>query len=164
MRTFASLGVLVIAVAVIFYLTQRNETTVYEAAPSVTFFSIDGRSIELDGLNGKPVIVSFWATSCVICREKIPQLIELYTELAPTGVELIGVAMPYDPPNRVVEYAKENDIPYTIVTDTDKRITSAFADIYATPTTILIDRKGWIVERSVGEIDVAGLKAKIKRL
>jgi thiol-disulfide isomerase/thioredoxin len=46
-------------------------------------------------------LVTFWATTCPSCIEEIPHLIDLYRELNPKGLEIIGVAMAYDPPEQV---------------------------------------------------------------
>ena len=58
----------------------------------------------LRSLRGKPVLVSFWASTCPRCLDEIPHLIELYEELAPRGFEIIAIAMAYDPPNRVIAF------------------------------------------------------------
>ncbi|MEM7293269.1 MAG: TlpA disulfide reductase family protein, partial [Pseudomonadota bacterium] len=63
------------------------------AAPNVTFKTLKGEQIELDDMRGKPVLVTFWATSCVGCMREMPHLIELHHELHASGLEIVGVAM-----------------------------------------------------------------------
>ena len=132
-------------------------------APNVTFQTLNGKTLELEDISG-PLLITFWATDCVICHKKLPDMIALYDELTPRDVTIIGVAMPHDPPNKVVNYVKAYEIPYSIATDTDERITSAFGDIQGTPTNILIDNKGWVVSRMTGSVDMAHLKQRILSL
>src|SRR5690606_26153841 len=72
-----------------------------EPAPEVNFTTLDGREINLADLRGQPVLVTFWATTCPGCVAEIPHLKNLYSELGPQGMELIAVAMSYDPPEQV---------------------------------------------------------------
>jgi len=67
-------------------------------APDITLTTLQGKQLSIPNLQGGPLLVSFWATTCTGCLEEIPHLIELYKELAPHGFEVIGVAMAYDPP------------------------------------------------------------------
>ena len=66
-----------------------------QPAPDIEFTTVDGKKIDLKTLKGKPVLVTFWATSCPGCIKEMPHLIELYHELHNKGLEIIGVAMPY---------------------------------------------------------------------
>ncbi|MCK5498487.1 MAG: TlpA family protein disulfide reductase, partial [Gammaproteobacteria bacterium] len=83
-------------------------------APDIKLAITDGTVIELQQLRGKPVLVTFWATSCIGCVREMPHLIALYDELSNDGLEIIGIAMPYDPPNQVVKMISEREIPYPI--------------------------------------------------
>lgn len=122
-------------------------------APEVTFKTIDGHQLELGALRGKPVLVTFWATTCIGCMREMPHLISLYNDLSP-GMEIIGVAMAYDPPSQVVKLAEIKQIPYPISLDIDGKIASAFGDVMLTPTSFLISPDGKIIRHKVGEMDM----------
>lgn len=130
-------------------------------APDIAFSIIDGRRIQLQDLRGRPVLVQFWATSCPTCREDMPQMVALYHDLHRRGLELIAVAMPYDPPNRVLEMSREKQIPYPVALDVMGRAMDAFGDIEVTPTTLLIAPSGHIVRRHVGKLDFDLLRRQI---
>jgi len=68
------------------------------AAPEVTFTTITGKQVALREWRGKPAIVTFWATDCPTCMLEIPHLIDLYRQFHPQGLEMVAVAMAYDPP------------------------------------------------------------------
>lgn len=132
-----------------------------QPAPAVRFKVVDGGTLELQQLHGRPVLVTFWATSCPGCIKEMPHLIELYHDLQPEGLEIIGVAMGYDPPNHVLQMRKERNIPYPIALDIDNRLAQAFGDVKLTPTHFLIDPQGRIVQHKIGELDMAKLRSRI---
>ncbi|MGB0866652.1 MAG: TlpA disulfide reductase family protein [Granulosicoccaceae bacterium] len=133
-----------------------------QAAPNVTFNTLDGQQIELEQLRGRPVLVNFWATTCPSCMEEMPHLMELYDELHPDGFEMVGVAMAYDPPNQVLELSEAVKLPYNISLDIDYAIADAFGDVRLTPTSFLIDPEGKIVLHKLGMLDMSSLRKQIK--
>lgn len=130
-------------------------------APDIKLTITDGSTIELHQLRGKPVLVTFWATSCRGCVREMPHLIALYDELSNDGLEIIGVAMPYDPPNRVVKMISERAIPYPIAIDIEGNALLAFGDIIATPTSFLIAPDGTIAKHTTGEMNIDELRNTI---
>ncbi len=133
-------------------------------APDVTFTTLQGERLHLDALRGRPVLVTFWATTCPGCLQEMPHLVELYEALGSSRVELIGVAMSYDPPNRVLELATERQLPYPVALDLDGALAAAFGDVMLTPTSFLIDPEGRIVRHSIGEMDMSELRQDIENL
>ena len=130
-------------------------------APPVSFITLDGKRTPLASLLGGPVLVTFWATSCPTCVRDIPEFSDLHRELSPRGLNVVAVAMPYDPPNRVLEMARERRLPYRIALDVQGEVLSAFGDVPGTPTTYLIDSTGRVVERHAGPLDFQALKTRI---
>ncbi len=131
------------------------------AAPAVDFKIIDGRTLNLQQFAGQPVLVVFWATTCPGCVKEIPHLIELYEELAPRGLEVIGVAMAYDPPNQVVEMQQRKQIPYPIALDVQGKVASAFGNVQQTPTSFLINPQGRIAKQAIGRLNMSQLRAEL---
>ncbi len=124
-------------------------------APDISVKTIEGETIRLADLRGRPVLVTFWATSCPGCIKEMPHLIELYHDLNPRGFELIGIAMAYDPPDHVIAMAKSRNIPYPVAPDTDGKAARAFGDVRLTPTSFLIAPDGRVVHQKVGEMDMS---------
>ena len=131
------------------------------ASPDITLRSIDGRAIALNRLRGRPVLVTFWASTCTGCLKEIPHLADLYRDLSPKGLEVIGIAMYYDPPNRVLALQKSRDIPYTIALDVQADASRAFGDVRVTPTSFLIDPEGQIVYRNSGVMNMEHVRRKV---
>lgn len=132
--------------------------------PDITLTTIDGRGIDLAAMEGKPLLVNFWATTCTICMQEMPELIALYNDLSDEGLEVIAIAMPYDPPNLVLEVTKQFDLPYPVALDISGEAMRAFADVKATPTTFLIAPDGRVVGQSVGRTDFGRLRRDILEL
>lgn len=127
------------------------------------FTTITGDKLALKDLRGKPVLITFWATTCGSCMAEIPHLIDLYNRFHPRGFELIAVAMSYDPPNQVVQLAKDKGLPYSIALDINGDHANAFGGVYATPTTYLIDKEGKISWETVGMFKPEELAERIEK-
>jgi peroxiredoxin len=135
-----------------------------ESSPDITVFTIDGEELALANLLGKPLLVTFWATSCHLCVREIPRLIQLYKELSPQGLEIIAIAMYHDPPNRVLAMRKARGIPYTIALDIHADAARAFGNVRLTPSSFLIAPDGRVVYRKTGEMNMDLLRQDILSL
>ncbi|BCG64388.1 MAG: hypothetical protein methR_P2161 [Methyloprofundus sp.] len=134
------------------------------AVPELTFKTITNKDINLQQLQGRPVLVTFWASNCPSCLKEIPHFKSLYQDYHQRGLEIIAIAMHYDRPNYVVQASKTHKIPYDIVLDLRKKYALAFGDVSLTPTTILINPQGEIEQQITGTFDLADIQARIESL
>lgn len=134
-----------------------------ERAPDVTFTNLNGEKITSQSLRGKVVLVNFWATSCVTCIKEMPQLVDTYNKYKGQGLELVAVAMNYDPPNYVLNYAQTRSLPFQVALDTQGELAKSFGDVKLTPTTFLIDKQGNIIKRYVGEPEFEALHRLLEK-
>ena len=81
----------------------------------------------------------------------MPQLVSTYEKYKPQGLEFIALAMSYDPPMYVVNFAETRKLPFKVAMDSDGSAAKAFGKIQLTPTTLVINKQGKIVKRYVGE-------------
>ena len=132
-----------------------------KTAPDIGLMTLDGKELQLASLHDRPVLVTFWATTCNSCVSEIPHLIGLYDELAPQGLEIIGIAMDYDPPNRVLALRKARNIPYPVALDIQADAARAFGNVRLTPTSFLIGPDGRITYQHTGEMNIAALRKDI---
>ncbi|HEX7646981.1 MAG TPA: TlpA disulfide reductase family protein [Noviherbaspirillum sp.] len=131
-------------------------------APDVAFVTLKGETVTMRELRGKVVYVNFWATSCATCIKEMPDIVNMYTHYASRGFDLLAVAMYYDPPNYVAAYTAIHKLPFKVILDTTGKIATAFGGVMATPTALLIDKRGRILRRFVGEPDFAALHSTIE--
>ena len=141
--------VILIVVAAVFFLAPPAP----RLAPVVEFILLDGNKLSLADLRGRPVLVGFWATSCSPCVEEVPDIIALYRELHPRGLELIAVAMPYDPPSHVLAFSRRYRIPYPVALDVAGKAVRAFG-VGPIPAAFLISPEGNIVYHRIGKLDI----------
>jgi peroxiredoxin len=152
-----AIGILIAAAALLLTLTQKP------VAPNVSFTMLDGRQTTLESLRGKVVLVNFWATSCPGCIKEMPQIIDTWRKFNPQGLEVIAVAMSYDPPEYVKNYARQRDLPFMVVLDATGEAAKAFNQVKLTPTTFVIDRQGRIIQQTLGELDFAKLTTLLEQ-
>ncbi len=133
-------------------------------APNSTFVLLDGSKKTTQDLRGKVTLVNFWATSCVTCVAEMPKLIATYNQFQPRGFETVAVAMRYDPPSYVVNYSETRKLPFKVAIDNTGVVAKEWGDVQLTPTTFVVNKRGEIVKRYVGEPDFAQLGALIEKL
>lgn len=148
------------AAAFVWFFSQSNSL----AVPDIRITSLENKTIELAQLKGKPILVTFWATDCPGCIAEIPHLIELYQQYHSQGLEMIAVAMYYDPPNHVVNMTKAKQLPYHVALDLKAEHARAFGGVQLTPTTFLISPEGYITLQKIGQFDLADMQQRIESL
>ncbi len=139
--------VVILAVAVLGYFSLASKKT----APDVFFTTLTGEKVTMQSLRGKVVMVNFWATSCVTCVKEMPQMVDTYNKYQAQGLDFIAVAMSYDPPNYVLNFAETRKLPFKVALDPQDSLAMSFGDVKLTPTTFVIDKDGHIIKRYVGE-------------
>jgi peroxiredoxin len=135
-----------------------------ETAPETTFVLLDGSRTTTSELKGKVSLINFWATTCVSCVKEMPQLSSTYQKFKSKGFETIAVAMSYDPPSYVVNFAQTRQLPFKVAIDNTGAIAQSWGEVKLTPTTFIIDKQGRIVKRFVGEPDFTVLHQLLDKL
>lgn len=146
---------------VAFLLLWFNQKTLHPVPLNTQFTLIDGTTTELHKFSGNPLLVKFWATSCITCVKEIPHLIKLYESFHKDGLEIIAVAMQYDPPNQVLSMKDQKNITYPIAIDITGNTALSFGNILHTPTYFLIAKDSSIVKKFTGKIDMDELRNMI---
>jgi peroxiredoxin len=134
------------------------------AAPQSTFVLLDGSQKHASDLKGRVTLVNFWATSCVTCVAEMPKIVATFEKFKDRGFGTIGVAMQYDPPAYVVNFAQSRKLPYDVAIDNTGALARDWGDVKLTPTTYLVNKQGDIVKKYVGEPDFAELQTLIEKL
>lgn len=152
-----AIGILAVVAGLALTLMQK------QPAPNIELTTLSGQPIALDSLRGKVVMVNFWATSCPGCIKEMPQLVDTYKKYQPRGLEIVAVAMSYDPPEYVRNYVQQRNLPFTVALDTTGEAAKAFNQVKLTPTTFIIDRQGRIIQQTLGELDFARLHTLLEQ-
>ena len=143
-----------ILVLLVFLANQFNKRMF---APEATFVTLTGKTIKMADLKDKVVLVNFWATTCSTCVREMPALVDTYNAYKGKDFEMIAVAMDYDPPAQVLNYATKKMLPFPVMHDGFNDVAKAFHHKGLTPTTYIYDKSGFRIFYKVGELDFAKL-------
>ena len=108
--------------------------------------------------------MNFWATSCTTCVAEMPEIVATHNKFKDKGYETLAVAMRYDPPSYVVNFAQTRQLPFKVAIDNTGAVARAWGDVQLTPTTFLVNKRGEIVKRYVGAPNFAELHQLIEKL
>lgn len=157
---------LLLAVVAATVLTSCGSGTLenmQQPAPAAIFVTIKGEQIPVSALRGKVVLVNFWATDCAVCLKEMPALVAMHQKYQARGLETVAVAMRHDMPLRVVDYAEKAALPFKVAFDPVGAHAKAFGNVTLTPTTFIIDKRGNIVSRILGEPDFKKLHELLEK-
>jgi peroxiredoxin len=149
----AVIGAVLLALAGAGVATLSHEAP----APASTFTRLDGQKLSMESLRGKVVMVNFWATSCTTCVAEMPQMVETYNKFKGQGMEFVAVAMSYDRPDYILNYAQTRKLPFQVAYDANGALAKAWGDVAMTPTTFVIGKDGAILKRYLGQPDFVAL-------
>uniref|UniRef100_A0A2I2MG99 Thiol-disulfide isomerase or thioredoxin n=1 Tax=Leptospirillum ferriphilum TaxID=178606 RepID=A0A2I2MG99_9BACT len=125
-----------------------------EKAPEVTGPSISGGILDLEKLRGRWVLLNFWATWCVPCRQEIPTLVRLSRQMDGRKVVLLSVAMDNDP-DKIRHYLKKTPVDYPVLLGQESHVDGRYIGM-GLPETYLIDPEGYLVGKAAGSRDWSG--------
>ncbi|RUS66309.1 Thiol-disulfide oxidoreductase ResA [Saezia sanguinis] len=163
-RTTLGFTRILLVVAALFIAFWAYRMLTDKPASQTTFRLVDGSSVNLNHFSGQVVVLNFWATSCGPCLREMPHLARTYERYSPRGLEMIAVAVYGDSPQKVVNYARSQALPFKVAYDSTGSVAKDWGGIRYTPTTIVIDRQGRVVERFTSTVDMAQFNRLIEGL
>lgn len=134
------------------------------AVPDLPFTQLDGSQHRLSDLQGKVALINFWATSCSTCVREMPEIVATHQRFKDRGYDTLAVAMQYDPPAYVMQFAQTRALPFRVAIDHSGELAQQMGPVQLTPTTFLVDQRGRIVKRYIGAPDFKALHALIEQL
>ena len=118
-------------------------------APDFTVTTLDGAVVSKASLQGKVVVVDFWATWCAPCVEEIPGYVRLQEKYRADGLVVLGVALDRKGADHVRTWAAKRGVNYLLAMG-DDALVEAFGGFDAIPTTFLLGRDGTVRHRKTG--------------
>ncbi len=130
--------------------TRPTSVKIGDLAPEINLKSVTGDQITLSKLEGKPVLVNFWATWCGPCRQEFPSLVRLYKKYQDQGLVVVGVNFQDDNSDDGVRTFMRNTlVSFPVVRDVGERVGRMYR-VNGLPTSIFVDRKGIVRDIVVG--------------
>jgi thiol-disulfide isomerase/thioredoxin len=145
------------------YAKPAIDTSQFKAAPEWSLADLKGKPLTSKELQGKVVLVDFWATWCGPCRRTIPHLIDLHNAYKDKGLAVVGVSLDQQGPSVVGPFVEKNKIPYTVVMGNQK-VVEDFGGVRGIPTAFIISQDGKIVRKIMGAVPAERYENDIKAL
>jgi len=128
-------------------------------APDFTLRTVQGELFKLSENRGKVIMLNFWGTWCGPCRREIPDFNKLHAKYQKDGLKIVGITITSGSAKNILDFMNDWDMEYTVLTDIDnnetQKVTSDYGraigkPITGIPTTLIIDKEGYIVKGYVG--------------
>ena len=148
---------------------QRNHTSrppaaaLGRAAPDFRLTTLDGQSLRLSDLQGKTVLMNFWATWCPPCRQEMPEIVSASARYRDRGFTVVSVDEQEDA-GTVSKWVTEFGMQFPVVLDTSGQVGRAFRAGSQFPTSLFIDPSGIITEIKYGPMDRQYLDQRLAQL
>jgi thiol-disulfide isomerase/thioredoxin len=142
--------------------TNQAEENEKIKAPDFTALDMDGNSVKMSDLFGKPIVLNFWASWCSSCKSEMPEFNEAY-EKAGEDITFMMVDLvdgKRETKEKGAQYIKEQGFSFPVYFDTKQNAANIYG-IVSIPTTIFIDKNGYIATGVRGAIDVEALQKGI---
>lgn len=134
-----------------------------DAAPDFRLAELDAPdSLSLSDLRGTPVVMNYWASWCLACREEHPALVRAWKRYTRRGVRLIGVVF-QDSPENVRRYLEQYGGGWTQLLDPESRTAMDFG-VYGVPETYFIDALGRITHKHIGPVSDSLITREVEPL
>jgi len=152
---------IVIALLMIFVVSNvmsylRKPTLESNVLPQIEVKLLDGSAFSSKAIEGKPIIIHFWATWCPTCKLEagnIQSVSEKYTVLT--------IAVQSGDDGKIDSYMKKNGLNFKVLNDVDGLWAKKFK-VEAFPTTFIYDSKGELRFTEVGYTTTSGILARLK--
>lgn len=144
--------------AAVLFLAQANKP-----APGFTLQDPAGAKVSLSDYKGKVVLLNFWATWCVGCKQEIPWFMDFQTKYGNEGLAVLGVSLDDEGWKVLKPYLAEHPMNYRIVLGNDD-VAALYGGVDALPTTLLIDRNGNIASTHTGVVDRIEVEKELQSL
>ena len=129
-------------------------TSERKPAPDFLLANLQGGNSGLADYNNKLVLLNFWATWCIPCRQEMPSMEALWNKYRAQGLVVIAIAMDEGPAQRVSLFQQKLNLSFPILLAPNDETGSVY-EVSGLPASYLIDHEGKIISRIIGSLDWA---------
>ncbi|MCB0191547.1 MAG: TlpA family protein disulfide reductase [Anaerolineae bacterium] len=136
-----------------------------QIAPDFTLLTLNGDTLTLSGLRGRPVLINFWASWCAPCRIEMPTLVRVYKKYQPEGLEIVAFNVTsQDSLSNAQAFVNEFQLPFPVVLDKAGHVTADDYQLRGLPMSIFINRDGVIAHVQLGAMSEVQIEDVIEDL
>jgi len=128
--------------------TSAQGVEVGNLAPDFQLQNLDGQTVSLGNLQGKPVLINFWATWCGPCRSEMPYIQEIYEGWSEEELVVLAINIG-ESSSKAEEFMQSYNLSFTVLLDTRQDVAQRY-NITGIPTTFFIDKDGIIQDKIIG--------------
>jgi len=133
-------------------------------SPDFTTWDLVGKKVNLSSFGTRPVLLSFWATWCTVCKEELPALQSLQDQYRSDGLAVLAVNYRESSTDRMRQYLSGLHVNLEAVIDPEGSIGSAYGVDVGLPVNVLSDRSGTVSRIMIGAVPVASIQDAIKQV
>lgn len=162
--TVVTIGIMLATLAVGFTRDPSlvDSPLVGRPAPAIKLTTLAGQTFDLGSLRGRPVLLNFWASWCLPCRDEAPLLAAAAHDYAADGLQIVGIVYQDSAENARAFMARYGQT-YLGLVDPDGR-TALDYGVFGIPETFFIDRQGVIVSKQTGPLDAESLRRQVEAI
>jgi thiol-disulfide isomerase/thioredoxin len=135
-----------------------------EAAPNFTSYDLQGNKVGLSDFGSRPVLLTFWATWCTVCKDELPALQALEQRYSSDGLKVLAVNYRETSNERMRQYLAGINVTLQSVIDPGAAIAMAYGVDVGLPVNVVVDRSGRVAQIMVGEVPIASIETAIKQV
>jgi peroxiredoxin len=121
-------------------------------APEFTLQSLSAGKLSLSDYRGKVVLLNFWATWCMPCRQEMPSMERLWQQYQNKGFAILAVSTDEGGASRVKSFVKRLKLSFPVVLDADSKVSDLY-QVSGLPVSFLVDRQGRVAAKITGSAD-----------
>lgn len=140
------------------------DPTVGNLAPDFSLGTLAGSSISLADLRGKAVVLNYWVTWCVPCREEMPEIEAVFQEYQDDGLVVLSInGTKQDAMSDIEAFLGEVGVSFPVLLDHSEQVYNDYRILFM-PTTFFIDPRGVIQDIVLGSTDADGFRSRVEQL
>jgi cytochrome c biogenesis protein CcmG/thiol:disulfide interchange protein DsbE len=128
-------------------------------APPIELQDLSGETVSLGSYQGRPVVVNFWASWCVPCRDEFPVFVDAREQHADAGLEILGVVYKDNAAN-AQRFADDQGAEWPLLQDPGEKVYNAYLG-FGVPISVFIDPAGIVQGVSYGPLSEEGFQDQL---
>lgn len=141
-----------------------GHATVGATAPNFTSSDLQGKKVSLSDFGSRPVLLTFWATWCTVCKDELPALQALQARYSSSGFTVLAVNYRETSNDRMRQYLAGINVTLRSVIDPGASIATAYGVDIGLPVNIVVDRAGRVAKILIGEVGMASVESSVEQV